>query len=382
MRILILAQWNWHGPARLPWALKKAGAEVALICRKGDLASMSSHVDRMVFADTSQEQAILDALHRTMVEWKPAIVLPGTDNMVGTLGKYRLLVNQGALTLSPELAEVIDNSLVRADREKYVAGKIDLLNELAARGVSIAPQQEIATFGDAGSFVEAHGYPVLLKPDRGFAGQGIRRCDNEGELLAALEQMLAKSPGRFAIQKHLGDQTAQIEFVSRDGRLLASNCIYRLRTYPEIVGVTSVGRIVKGDTMRRAAESMCEFLGYNGFGVAQFMVQSEDCEPAHLIELNPRMSSFPHFWRIVGTDLAGALIAGWTGRKSTIVPPKVGLTFALYPQEAMRDQNSEFLGGLRDQVEDDPTMGATYDRAVEQRRSAIRAEDPPDRGLP
>jgi hypothetical protein len=131
--------------------------------------------------------------------------------------------------------------------------------------------------------------------------------------------------------------------------------------------------------MRKAAEAMCEFLGYNGFGVAQFMVEDEGCEPAHLIELNPRMSSFPHLWRIVGTDLAGALIAGWTGGKSAIVPPRVGLTFALHPQEAMRDRSSEFLSGLRDQVEDEPAIAATYERAVEQRWATIPEADSQDR---
>ena len=122
--------------------------------------------------------------------------------------------------------------------------------------------------------------------------------------------------------------------------------------------------------MRQACETMCEFLGYNGFGVAQFVVEDPGCERAHLIELNPRMSSFPHLWRLYGTDLADALVRAWSNERPKILPPKVDLTFALYPQEALRDRESEFLTGLRDRVEDEPEILASYNRLVEQHRPA------------
>lgn len=100
MRVLLLAHGNWLGPARFPQALKHVGAEVALICKKGDMASMSRFVDRMVFVDTSKEREILEAIDRVVREWNPALILPGTDVMVSTLIKYRLMATSQAIDLT------------------------------------------------------------------------------------------------------------------------------------------------------------------------------------------------------------------------------------------------------------------------------------------
>src|SRR5690349_19735066 len=134
MRVLLLAQWNWHGPARIPKALKQAGCEVASVCKKGDWTSLTRFVDRYFFADTSDEAAILAVLDRAIQDWKPDLILPGTDNMVSTLEKYRRMF---APHLPEELRKVVDSSLYDQAKERLVGGKIDLLNVLADQGVAI-----------------------------------------------------------------------------------------------------------------------------------------------------------------------------------------------------------------------------------------------------
>jgi biotin carboxylase len=371
MRILLLAQWNWHGPARIPKALKQAGCEVAAVCKKGDWTSLTRFVDQRFLTDTSDEAAILAVLDRVIREWQPDLILPGTDNMVSTLEKYRRVLSPH---LPENLRQVVNSSLYDQAKESLVGGKIDFLNALAERGVSVAPQREVVTFGDADTFIQQHGYPVVLKPDEGFGGSGIKFCNSEDELLPELERILfAPTRRRHAIQKHLGTRTALIEFVAKDGKLLAANSVLRLRTHPGDTGPTSVARMVKGATMRRAAEEMCELLGYNGIGVAQFMVEDESCEPAYLIELNPRMSSFIHLWKLIGTDLVATLVNAWQGRRFSVEPVKEGLTVALYPQEALRDKDSEFLQALRDHVDDDPALAAEYEQMIAKQRVEVLA---------
>ncbi len=365
MRVLIVSQGNWQGPARFPKALKQVGWEVGAVCRKGELVSHTRFVDRFFFTDTSDEAAVLQAIYKAVADWEPDLILPATDNMVETAQKFRLMVEAGRFELSEKMKGVVLSSTFTHEAAKFLLSKIDLLEALKERGVRIAPQKELVTMSDAESFVAEHGYPVLLKPDKGFAGAGIEFCYDEDELIGKLRKiLLGGTRTRYSIQKHLGRQTALIEFAAKDGQLLAANSVYRLRTHPGDTGPTSVARVVRSFEMLDAAKAMVELTGYNGLGVAQFMVENEDCETAYLIELNPRMSSFVHLWRLLGTDLAQALHEGWSGHRISTQPARVGVTIALYPQETLRDPKSEFLQGTRDKVEDDPELLETYEEMI------------------
>jgi len=371
MRVLIVSQGNWQGPARIPRALKQAGWEVAAICRKGELISQTRFVDRFFFTDTADEASVLRAMHQVCLEWQPDLILPGTDNIVETAQKFRLMSESGQIDLPEQVRAAVTASTFPHRSEKFLVSKIDLLDALKEKGVRTAPQKELVTMSDAEQFVAEHGYPVVLKPDQGFAGSGIVFCNDEDELIEGLRKILFAIPRRrYAIQKFLGRKTALIEFVAKDGELLAANSVLRLRTHPGDTGPTSVARVVRSYEMLDAAKAAVELLGYNGLGIAQFMVEDETCETAHLIELNPRMSSFVHLWRLMGTDLTVALREAWSGQRVTIQPPRVDVTIALYPQETLRDPNSEFLQGMRDKVEDDPDLLASYEETIRQKSTS------------
>lgn len=370
MRVLIVSQGNWHGPARFPKALKHVGWEVGAICQRGEWIAQTNFVDQFFYTDTHDEAAVLRSMYRVCEEWRPDLIVPGTDNMVETAQKFRALVASGQVKLDEPMTAVVNSSTFPPEAMRYVFSKIDLLEALKERGVRIAPQRELVTMADAEVFVEEHGYPVVLKPDQGYAGTGIEFCEDEEQLLTHLRKILLSGERRrYCIQKNLGKKTALIEFVAKDGHLLASNSVYRLRTHPGDTGPTAVARVVRSHEMLDAMKVAAELLGYNGIGVAQFMVEDEDCQTAHLIELNPRMSSFIHLWRLLGTDLALALKEGWAGQRISMQPPREGATIALYPQETLRDPESEFLSGLRDKIEDDPRLLEAYEETIRAKRA-------------
>lgn len=369
MKVLILAQWSWHGPARMPKVLKKAGCEVATICKKGDWASMSSFVDRFFYVDTAEEKSILTAFDRALREWRPDVVLPGSDNMVRTVLQYRSAVLNNAFPLDDDLKAVLARSLCDPTKESFMRGKLNFLNGLAERGIPTPPERELITFGDADMFVQEHGYPVVIKPDEGFAGIGVTICSDEEALLAELNKilLLSNQKKRCAIQRYMGDKTATIHFAALDGKLLAANSIRRLRTYPGDKGPTSVARIVDSPAMREAAVAACEMVGYNGLGSVQFMVEDEECQIAYPMELNSRMSPFMHLGGLMGNNLGEIMIKAWRGERFSVQPPRTGLTVALYPHEVLRDKDSEFLQGLRDNADDDPNLAAEFQRLINER---------------
>ncbi len=374
VKVLIIAHWRWHGPARFPRALKKVGFEVAAICAKSDLISMTDFVDRFFYTDTNEEAAVLQTFDNALRTFRPDIILAASDNLVRTLQVYRRQVEAGKIQLDDELKTALMNSTFPIEAEKYLFGKIDLLNELESRGVRIPPQRELHTMGDADAFIQEHGYPVILKPDVGFASSGVKICRDEESLLEGLQDLVfGRTRSRYCIQKYLGNQTAVIHYVAKDGELIAWNMAYRIRTHPGETGQTSATRVIDNPEILHAAREICRITNYNGMGAPQFVVEDEGKGRAWLMELNPRMGTYVHLWQDIGTDLALALREGWSGNMIPQQPVQEGLTIALYPQETLRDPDSEFIQGKHDVPTDDIKLMGIYQdiiKSAQERRAA------------
>ena len=364
VKCLVMGQYQFHGPARFVRALKEVGFEVATLCQKGDLLGKTDFADRRYFADVRDETEMVMTLHNAVTSFQPDIILPSSENNVQVLQTYRKVLDVGKLTLDDAQRQMVFDCSFPTDSEKLLFSKIDLLDRLAELGVRIPAQQELFTIGNADDFVQKHGYPVILKPSFGSGGIGIHICHDEDQLFTALGKCL-KSGNRYCIQQYLGNQTAVMHYVAKDGELVAGNMTYRLRTYPGETGPTSVVRVMDNPEMLDVARKICRLLGYNGIGAPQFIVENEGVGRAWLIELNPRMGSFDHLWQRIGTDFAAALRDAWTRRPVEHKPPQLGLTVALYPQETMRDPQSPFLDGINDLPVGDEGLMAAYSQLIE-----------------
>ena len=362
-----MGQYQFHGPTRFVRALKEVGFEVATLCQKGDLLSHTDFADRTFYANVRDEREMVETLHNAVASFQPDIVLPSSENTVQVLQTYRKLLEAGTLDLSVDLRQRVLDSSFPVDREKLLFSKIDLLDQLAANGVRIPAQQELFTIGNADEFVQKHGYPVILKPNFGSGGMGIHICHDEDQLFAALGKCL-NSGNRYCLQRYLGNQTAVIHYVAKQGELVAWNMAYRVKTHPGETGQTSVMRVIDNPEILHAAREICKMVDYNGMGAPQFVVENEGKGRAWLMELNPRMGTYVHLWQTIGTDLALALREAWQGRKVEQKAPQIGLTVALYPQETIRDPQSPYLDGINDRPEGDAKLLAAYDQLIELKR--------------
>jgi biotin carboxylase len=62
-----------------------------------------------------------------------------------------------------------------------------------AGGVPVPPFGRCETLADARAFVAAHGFPVVIKPSRGWGQRGVARVDDESELAVAFDGAMAQS---------------------------------------------------------------------------------------------------------------------------------------------------------------------------------------------
>jgi biotin carboxylase len=62
-----------------------------------------------------------------------------------------------------------------------------------AGGVAVPPFARCTSIDDARRFANDHGYPLVVKPSRGWGQRGVARVDDYGELPAAFDGALAQS---------------------------------------------------------------------------------------------------------------------------------------------------------------------------------------------
>jgi biotin carboxylase len=83
-----------------------------------------------------------------------------------------------------------DNDTVRRCQDK------DLMRAAyASAGLAVPPFARCAALDDAREFARASGYPLVVKPSRGWGQRGVARVDSEAELSRAFDEALALSAG-------------------------------------------------------------------------------------------------------------------------------------------------------------------------------------------
>jgi carbamoylphosphate synthase large subunit len=374
MKALILSKGNYQGPARFPFALKNAGFEVASLSEKTNLIAKSDFVDRSFFDEMEVEAAILATLETAIGSFRPDILLPGSDGLAFLLQILRRKIAAGNSKLDSEMVDMVHACTFDEESERLLFNKIDLLETLGSLGVLVPPQREIATLGDAGAFIEDHGYPVILKPNAGSGSSGVHICKDEEALFVVLPGILAnRGRGRYCIQKYLGSQTGVVHFVAKNGALVAWNMAFRVATHPGETGQTSATRVIENSQMLETAKKICELTNYSGMGAPQFVLEDEGRGRAWLMEMNPRMGTYVHLWQRIGTDLALGLMHAWQGRPLPSAPVRHGLTVALFPQELRRDRTSPHLEGMHDIPLEDSGLMAAYRTQLEREGISIEA---------
>jgi biotin carboxylase len=372
MRVLVVSQLNWLGPARIPRALKLSGCEVGMVCPHGNLAESTSFVDRYFFYQSNSHEGWTADLARAIESFRPHLILPGMETVVYYLHQIWHAASAGQIeNFSDEAAAAVRRSIFDPEKMSLFESKIELTHVLASQGVLIPPTKELLTILDAEAFVSEQGYPVIIKPAFGSGGVGAVVCRNEEELLEAMDARLRKSSGpKWMIQKFISGRTAMEQFAAGDGKILCRYSLDRLLVDPHPMGPSTVVRLTQNAEMEAAAHTFAELMGYNGLGSMQFAISDEDGK-AYFYEANMRMGVSKHLGHVFGPDLAKALFEYGHGRKYVPERSNLGVTIALYPQEAIRDPQSPYLVDLSDKPADDPSLLAALEAHVATKRARL-----------
>jgi hypothetical protein len=330
-------------------------------------------VDMMVETERSGTRMLTflaDAIH----DWRPSFVLCGDEPTRRLVCSAVRAANAGKLLLPGDLLGILRRSVGDPDFFEQTNRKSALTEFCASEEFPAPPTKVVTRPEQVDAFAALHGYPVVLKLDFQAGGWGVISCGLPDEVSAAMAKLAEVSPygggskagtdgivssggaPRLSVQKHIQGKSAAVCLAAIDGNVLASFAYVR-RSATRPFAPSTVVRIVEDPGLEGIARRLIERLGFSGICEAEFVIDDATCRP-YLIELNPRPAPACHLGSHFGVDLVRALHAGFGGpayQPST--QHDVDWTVALFPQEWLRDPNSQWLSSAYHDVPwDDPLL--------------------------
>ncbi len=125
-------------------------------------------------------------------------------NIAVTSGCDAIHPGYGFLSENPELAEICARRDIKfigpnADIIRQMGDKIQARTAMIAAAIPVIPGSEgnIESLDEAKKLASSIGYPIMLKATNGGGGRGIRRCNNEKELIANYDRVISEATKAF-----------------------------------------------------------------------------------------------------------------------------------------------------------------------------------------
>ncbi len=140
----------------------------------------------------------------------------GSDPVIGYLNAHNIVnlavasgcdalhPGYGFLSENPELAEICARRGIKfigpdASVIRQMGDKIQARNAMVAAGIPCTPGSDgnLADLEEARILAAKIGYPVMLKATNGGGGRGIRRCNDEKELIGNYDRVISEASKAF-----------------------------------------------------------------------------------------------------------------------------------------------------------------------------------------
>ena len=125
-------------------------------------------------------------------------------NVAVAAGCDALHPGYGFLSENPELADICARRGIKfigpnASVIRQMGDKIEARKAMTGAGIPCTPGSDgnLADLDEAVALAKKIGYPVMLKATNGGGGRGIRRCDNEKDLLTNYDRVISEASKAF-----------------------------------------------------------------------------------------------------------------------------------------------------------------------------------------
>jgi pyruvate carboxylase subunit A len=241
----------------------------------------------------------------------------GSDPVIGYLNAHNIVnlavasgcdalhPGYGFLSENPELAEICARRGIKfigpeASVIRQMGDKIQARNAMVASGIPCTPGSDgnLANVEEARTLASKIGYPVMLKATNGGGGRGIRRCNDEKELMSNYDRVISEAskafgkpevflekcvvnPRHIEVQV-LGDSHGNvIHLFERDCSIQRRNQkLIEIAPSPQL---SNAQREYIGNLAVKAAKAV----GYENAGTVEFLLDSDNT--FYFMEMNTRL---------------------------------------------------------------------------------------------
>lgn len=241
----------------------------------------------------------------------------GSDPVIGYLNAHNIVnlavasgcdalhPGYGFLSENPQLAEICARRGIKfigpdASVIRQMGDKIQARNAMVAAGIPCTPGSDgnLADLEEARVLAAKIGYPVMLKATNGGGGRGIRRCNDEKELLGNYDRVISEASKAFGkpevfLEKcvvnprHIevqiiGDSHGNvIHLFERDCSIQRRNQkLIEIAPSPQL---SEAQREYIGNLAVKAAKAV----GYENAGTVEFLLDSDNT--FYFMEMNTRL---------------------------------------------------------------------------------------------
>ena len=226
-------------------------------------------------------------------------------NIAVTSGCDAIHPGYGFLSENPELAEICarrDIKFIGPDAEiiRQMGDKIQARAAMITSSIPVIPGSEgnIESLDEAKKLASSIGYPIMLKATNGGGGRGIRRCNNEKELITNYDRVISEATKAFGkpevfiekcivSPKHIEVQILAdsygnvVHLFERDCSIQRRNQkLIEIAPSPQL---TNAQRNYVGELAVKAAKAV----NYENAGTVEFLLDNEN--NFYFMEMNTRL---------------------------------------------------------------------------------------------
>ncbi len=241
----------------------------------------------------------------------------GSDPVIGYLNAHNIVniavaagcdalhPGYGFLSENPELAEICARRGIKfigpdSDVIRQMGDKIEARKAMIAAGIPCTPGSDgnLADLEEARQLAAKIGYPVMLKATNGGGGRGIRRCNDEKELVGNYDRVISEAskafgkpevflekcvvnPRHIEVQVIADSQGNVIHLFERDCSIQRRNQkLIEIAPSPQL---SEAQREYIGNLAVKAAKAV----GYENAGTVEFLLDSDNT--FYFMEMNTRL---------------------------------------------------------------------------------------------